>query len=270
MTDTLFDVLYDRARQELGLPTRTQTHRVTLKMPPLREVCRDLPTQTAILGVCEDGIPLLLDMHDPSPGSLLAIGESLAEVRGVLAQVAASVCLTSSCHQVQVTVISNDVPAWQKALAGAVAPTHMRGIHSPFSLEAREKVLELARLGNSRLLGRLRQPPILLVLDDLSWVRDADHEVQVYLRWLLQNGPEHMIWLLASLQEWAALEMHSWLPHFGTRVFGGVQHALAKQLDAPSSMIYGTARTNGVFEVKAQEGWTRFMLADLPAYEGER
>ena len=265
MTDTWIDTLYAQARREAGLPARSQRDGIVMRAPTLDAACRDLPTQTAILGVCEDGLPLLLDLHDPAPGSLLVVSGSLPEARGVLQQAAASACLTSSRHQVQVAVISQQPYEWERCLAGVSVPEQLLGVHAPHSLEARERILALARLGNSRLLGRLQQPPILLLLDDLAWVAAADHELQVHLRWLLENGPEMMIWSIASLQEWAALEMRAWLPRFGTRVFGAVQQALAKALGAPPAMAYGAARGNGIFELKTRDGWTRFALADHPA-----
>ena len=48
-------------------------------MPPLDEVMAEfgpMPPEALFLGVASDGLPLLLNLHDPIPGPILIAGDS--------------------------------------------------------------------------------------------------------------------------------------------------------------------------------------------------
>jgi hypothetical protein len=60
----------------------------------------DLPLQSAILGQCEDGLPMLLDMSDPTPGAVIAIGDEREEQLELLRTAVSSLAMRSSPRRV--------------------------------------------------------------------------------------------------------------------------------------------------------------------------
>ena len=206
-----------------------------------------LPENSLILGVCDDGLPLVLEFSDPSPGALLFFGDDVGGLRNHLQAVLASISLLSDPKQVQVDVISPqpETFATQKLLP------HVQKIHLPDQGEMFDllaclfELIEQRQRKDNSLAGKLlsglmpshKGPVRILMIDQVDrLVEQLAPESLAYLRWLLRRGPAANVWVFASLNTQNTQNLDGkTLKSFGLRVAGRVRnsHQTTRLTDIP-------------------------------------
>jgi hypothetical protein len=222
-----------------------------------------IPAQTAVLGVCEDSMPVLFDLNDPQPGSLLVIAEQEAGKTNLLQTLLKLLVQYNSPEQVRFMLITNQMAKW-----GIMAGQYKRSGHCLSAWQAEqaglaEAVFELADKIEKRAAGSESGPAVLLVIDDLSFVRQADLDLQLTLEWILKNGPQVGVWPLVSVRPDQAAAMGRWVSKFRTRIIG--------KMGAASSDRFGLYRGSGAerffagrqFAIWVQQKWLKFWLTAL-------
>lgn len=211
-----------------------------------------LPKNSLILGVCGDGLPLVLELSDPSPGALLFLGDEVEGMQKHLHSVLSSVCLMSDPKQVQVDIISPT----PKAFAGPNPYPHIRKIHLPDQDEMYEllgslfELIEQRQRKENSLAGKFlkefmppnKGPVRILVIDQVDMlVEHLAPESLAYLRWLLRRGPAANVWVLASLNTRNAQALDGkTLKAFGLRITGKIQNAseAGRLTDVPAEKLF--------------------------------
>ncbi len=155
---------------------------------------RPLPDKACILGVGEDGKPLVLSLEEPSPGGILVIGDSARDNRKHLQAILHSISLMNQKEQVHIDVISPETANYKarKGFIEKVIGTEEDNVYDMLGdfLEALEK----------RGLRESPHPIRILVLDEIDiLVSRLAPESLSYLRWILRRGPQVGIWPIASL-----------------------------------------------------------------------
>jgi len=118
-----------------------------------------LPMGTAILGIADDGAPLLLRLPAVDVGHVVIVGaDGVSLARTIIASLAAT-------HR------PRDLVLVMRGAFGELA--HMRNVHVQ-PIETRE----LIRVIDGRIAGRVSRPLIVVVFDDVS---DADRDVLIAL-----------------------------------------------------------------------------------------
>lgn len=219
-----------------------------------------MPVQTAVFGYCEDGLPLLLDLKNSSPGAILAIAESEDSLRMLLKQVAVSAMENSPANLMEFIVVTDHQDEWNKFMLEKPEQKHCLGICSPFEPSGREAIIWAAQLGNERVLGRQLDPPLLLLLDDIGFIDEMDFDVQVYLRWLLNRGPDHYIWLIATLVQTGQSSVLPWIRRFQTRIWGKMDDAFALKVENDDGLNPARLDLVGHFSVRVQDKWCSFRV----------
>lgn len=224
----------------------------------------DLPAQTAVLGVCDDGYPVLLDLFDPAPGAVIAIGDEREELLDLLRVAVSSIASRSTPRSVQMLIVTCDPPAWQEWIQAQGYERYCMGIIAAENADAqREWILQLGDWTEQRREGQRSGPPVLLVMDTLSFLPRLDYDVRLNFDWLVKEGPAAQIWPLAAISSDLALALGArrMLRAFRTRVFGFtadpafyVQQANIPQTDAQN---FGRP---GEFAVQLGGEWMRFHL----------
>lgn len=223
----------------------------------------ELPAQTALLGICEDDLPVLLDLFDPAPGALIAIGDEREKHLELLRSAVASMVKRNSPRSVQFIVLTRDAQAWQQWVVKHGFERHCLGIEDADGELVREWVLRLADWTEQRRLGQRSGPPVLLVMDTLSFLPRMSYDVRLNFEWMVREGPQAHIWPLGTVSTELARVLHGrrMLQAFQTRILGCAENpAVYTDLAGLPQVSVDDFREPGQFAVQVGENWLRFRL----------
>ena len=217
------------------------------------------PDQTAILGICEDGLPILVDWTDPRPGSFLASGMNLDGVTQLL-QLAAITTLSHTPHsQLEILILSAQPEKWMLFQRFPGEP-NLRIIPA-YEREAGQAVLNCSRILDQRMTGRRQTELMLILIDDLVYFSRSDFDVQISLQWIARQGPQFQMWTLAGIHASQAQECDRFLPSFQTRILGQItdpfQAGWVANRPAPDTSQYHPSQQ---FCVRIRDQWVDFWL----------
>ncbi len=224
----------------------------------------DLPAETAVLGLGEDGLPLLFDLRDPRPGPVLVLGDKFSGKTRLLQTIVQSLILRNRASQVQFAVLSGKPEQWQ-----ALQQTrrdYFRCLHSNYERAAAATILELCDLVEGRQHGQEIDRSILFILDGMDTVPYMDFGIRMNFEWLLKEGPAVRVWPLATLDSESAMQQLRWVNRFRTRLIGAIAKAghgrdlaLSYELK-PADLIPGSQ-----FAVRLNRNWLVFSLPETSA-----
>ena len=225
--------------------------------PTLASVLADigpLPREALFLGVASDGLPVLLNLHDPSPGPILIIGDAGAGKTNFLQTIACSLPKTHNPNSVQFGVITNHLEEWNDI----EETPHRVGVFPAHHTSAQEFILSLTSWAHSN--KNVRQS-MLLLIDDLESVASMDFDALQNLRWLLSRGSARRVWLIITLNPARYGHVISWIPAFRTRIFGRIENKrLAAALGADQSSALDSLEARIQFSLRENGNWLRFWL----------
>jgi hypothetical protein len=179
-----------------------------------------VPQSSIFLGICEDGLPLLMDLRDPAPGSLLIVGDRQEENRQLLRTVVASALMLNSPAQVGVDLIVLEPEAYEDIAGtpGSVEVIDVGDGDLPHLLwhRARRASQDSAQAGR----GQIR----LIILEDLEpTLTRLDPESLEALHWLVTCGAARSTWVIAGFAVRHFRQVDDRLFHaFQTRLVGAL------------------------------------------------
>jgi hypothetical protein len=213
-----------------------------------------LPREALFLGVAADGLPVLLNLHDPIPGPLLVAGDAGAGKTAFLQMLAHGLQQTHRSEDVQFAVITDHPGEWEN-----VEPTgHCVGIFPVAEAGAGECIHSLVKWAHTQ---PGPHPPVLLLVDDLEAIANLDSETLHNLRWLLLRGPARRVWPILTLNAERYGQVLAWLPMFRTRIFGriGNQH-IAGALGGDQASALNQLEAGVQFSLRENGQWLKFWL----------
>jgi hypothetical protein len=184
--------------------------------PPASAPAASLPGGSLLLGMAEDGLPVMLDLYDPTPGPLLVAGDGGSGKTAFMQSLARASNLQDP-GDISFAVLTPFPEEWT---ALEFLP-HCLGVWPAFHPSASGFMSQLVSWAET--LPRTRQA-VLLLFDGLDLMAGGDFESQHDLRWLLMYGPEHQIWPVISVNPARMTHLHTWLDYFSTRVIGQVKN----------------------------------------------
>ncbi len=216
------------------------------------------------LGVCEDGLPFLLDLTNPAPGALLVAGDQGCGKTRLLRSVLASAVYLNNPDDVAYYLVVND-PEEYFDLAQS---DHCQQLSTVNEDGLSELVMELVEMVEQRRRGKFLDSAILLAIDDLaSCLEFIDEETYSRLYWLIRHGPRSRIWTLATLsaQKAAGIDPR-FLSAFRTRLVGHVANRRqASTLSGDDRLDTRRLESGYEFSVPYGEEWVRFCICDPEA-----
>ncbi|GAP08715.1 hypothetical protein ATHL_03652 [Anaerolinea thermolimosa] len=217
-----------------------------------------LPRETALLGVCEDGLPVLLDLNDPAPGSLLVCADNYDLRMGVLRTLLQSAMVLNSPRHVQFLVLSARPQEWQDWLPES-ENRHCLGVEDILEESGARWLLKLATWADQRRsLGR-DGPSVLVVIDDLSAAARLEYEARVNFDWLVREGPAVKIWPVASAVAESLPGLGRWARLFQSAILGtaldGEVYRKCFQLGEEELALFTDAER---MAVRIQDQWLKF------------
>jgi hypothetical protein len=236
---------------------------VTPVLPSLTEVLADfasLPREALFLGIADDALPILLNLHDPVPGPLLVSADEGAGKTAFLKLVAKALIELHDPSDVQFGVLTAYPEEWK----GFDQTAHCAGIFPIYHKSALDFILALGAWAHT---NRSSQSVVLL-LDDLTRMEDASPEAKDTLRWLLLRGPARHVWPIVSLNPAQSENVLPWLELFRTRVFGTIKDAgLAKAVTRSAGGELESLVAGSQFAMLEGSRWLRFWIPRVD--EGE-
>jgi hypothetical protein len=233
-----------------------------LSIPEVLAQTGPLPSQSVLLGICEDGLPFLFDLTNPAPGSLLIIGDSGSGKTRLVKSILASAMQLSKPNQLSFSIITPDASLYQDEM---LAMEYCRHFLSPEETSAAKLIENLAQQTEKRRRSNTPGPMVLLVIEDLAaCLQSLDDEQFRRFYWLIKHGPRSRIWVLATLDP-ASLEWmdERILDAFRTRLMGSVSDPeLAAFLAVDERFSSGGLGSGGAFCVPFGDEWIRFWVCD--------
>ena len=219
-----------QAYQEIQAELRHEDH----PHPVLPEPAA-VPGGSLLLGLAEDGLPVLLDLYDPAPGPLLVAGDGGSGKTAFLQSLARAAGLQDP-GDIQFGVLTPFPEEWNSL----ESLPHCLGVWPAYHPSAQAFLSRLVSWAET--LPGTRQA-VLLLFDGFDLVSGNAAQVQHDLRWLLLNGPERHIWPVVTVNPARLARLQAWLDYFHTRVLGQVKHLHNARLlvDDPQAMPGGPA-----------------------------
>lgn len=156
------------------------------------------PPFSVILGQCMDGLPLMIDLSNPKPGSMLLFNMHDRAVSGLVSTICTSAGEINSPEDVVVCMITVDPDDH----LGLLSYPHCQAILAPYERSVGAMVYELAAIAEQRRYGRENGPAVLLVIDDLFtfFSHNTDYGLFVNFKWLVNYGPRSMVWPVITIR----------------------------------------------------------------------
>jgi hypothetical protein len=177
----------------------------------------NLPGGSLLLGMAEDGLPVLLDLYAPAPGPLLVAGDGGSGKTALLQSLARAAGLQDP-GDIQFGVITLFPEEW----SALESLPHCLGVWPAYHPSAE---LFLGQLVNwAEALPGTRQA-ILLFFDGFDLLSGSEFQSLQDLRWLLLYGPQHQVWPAVTVNPARLTRLQPWLDYFHTRLIGHVKNA---------------------------------------------
>lgn len=201
-------------------------------LPSLEEVLAsqaDLPALSLLLGLGEDGLPLVLDLEDPDASAFLIASDDGFDNTALLHSIVTAALKGNHPNDLLVHLIS---PHADDLLNFHHQP-HFRLSYTPFHPGTPIVIEELVNLVVSRQGDTVPGSCQILGIDglDLLW-QALPPQARLNMDWLIRNGPAAGLWVIATVEStYLADSLTSAISLFPSRILGQVsQPNLARYL----------------------------------------
>jgi hypothetical protein len=216
-----------------------------------------LPREALFLGIASDGLPVLLNLHDPVPGPLFVLGEAGAGKTGFLRSIVRSLSQTHKADDLQYGILTNHPEEWNDI----EATKHRVGVFSIMHQSAQDFMLSLASWAHGNKTSR---QSVLMLVDDLEAVAKLDFDALQNFRWLLARGPSRRVWPIITMNADRYGQVLSWIPIFRTRIFGRIRNERAAEvLSGDRASALGQLEALTQFALRENEKWVKFWLPNF-------
>jgi hypothetical protein len=226
----------------------------------LVESVQPVPPYSTVFGTCEDGLPFLMDLKDPSPGAILISGDKQTGKSRLLRSMLTASSLINPSSKVNYCLITSK----DREFYNLTNKPHCLAAASPYDRSASELLMEMSAITEQRRNGRHRGPVVILAIDDLAKIahKRMDYDVFVHFKWLLEEGPKSHIWPIVTIDVQHIKKVDKrLLSAFGSLFFSNVQSPrLLEEITAsyppPANNLYPGYQ----FEFLYAGGWIKFTL----------
>lgn len=250
---------FQTVAERAGLPTGAGNPALDALMGRLA----GLPARAALLGSCPDGLPVLLDLADPSPGALLVAADERAQRQALLRTLLYSAAALNSPRSVQLLVLSSQPLEWQPWLGDPRFARHSLGVEELGGPGGERWIARLSTWADRRRNAGADGPAVLLVVDDLPAVALMGYEARVNFDWLVKEGPAAKIWPVAAAASEALPGLSRWVSLFKSRILGPTSDpSVYRQAAGPAIDDLPAVELPGQFAVRIHDAWLTFCLPE--------
>ena len=252
----MMEVLAELKPEIDAMPRRTQP---APALPPISEVLTGfgpMPPEALFMGVAEDNLPVLLNLHDPLPGPILIVGDPRIGKTNLLHVIASAAGKMHQPQELQFGTLTRHPEEW----SGLENIPNNVGVFPFYHKSSEDFILSLASWAHGNKTSR---QSVLLFLDDLEAVNDLDFDARQNLRWLLLRGPARRVWPIVTVGSDRMENVSQWVEAFHTRVLGKISNPhLAHQLDALNAGL-DALDSGSQFVLREGDHWLRFWIPGM-------
>ena len=213
-----------------------------------------LPQEALFLGVASDGLPVLLNLHDPVPGALMVVGEAGAGKSNFLKSISLALTHSHRPGDLQYGVVTSFPEEWDQI----EKTKHRVGVFSSSHTDSQDFMLSLSSWAHQ---NKNPKQSILLLIDDLEGIAKLDFDALQNFRWLLARGPSRRVWPIITMNAERYGQVLSWIQIFRTRIFGRIRNQrVAEALSSDRSSGLERLEAPIQFSLRENEKWIKFWL----------
>lgn len=248
-------------RQKKNIKTHSKlAHQENVTVGSLLRSCKPTPANSVLLGKCQDGLPLLLELGDPQMGAVLISGDGGCGKTHHLQVIVQSAVRMAQAGNMQIAVLTANLGEWAGVLEDEEIKRYMRGIYAWYDPRVAGLIANLTDLAEARRQGERQGSAIIFVMDDLNFAEGLGCEAQFNFRWLISYGSQSNIWLVAGIHASYASSFQYWLEPFRTRVVGRTKNQEDAALMASGYNPGSEVLEPGTFSVQTGESRLTYQL----------
>jgi hypothetical protein len=181
-----------------------------------------LPAYSIFLGLCDDNVPLVLDLTDTYTGSFLIAGDDDASNFKILSTLLTAAYCFNSAKEVNIDLISSQLDDFLRLLK----TPHLNLCLKPQQIETSIAIEELVNLCYQRRKGETLIPFHLVSIDGLDeLIKNVDSQIRKLIAWLIENGPEVGVYVIATIESNRIIPSHFPLVEcFPSRILNAVSN----------------------------------------------
>ncbi len=189
----------------------------------------NIPEATAILGK-SGNMPVLFDLEDPRPGSVLMVNAHLPSIRKLMTVIMKSLVIYSHPSSMQFIMISHYPEKWMETIQD-FDPQYLycAGVNGEYEDAAEDWIHYLSKKANDRISGRNSGPAAILFIDDYELINQMDVQARLNFEWLVEHGASSRIWVISGLDLRKNPDLQKPFEQFKTRIFGHIDRSSASK-----------------------------------------
>lgn len=192
--------------------------------PTLEDVLqqqRILPAYSLVLGMCEDQLPLILDLTEPSSGSFLIAADSGFSNTSLLHSILTSALMLNTDSEVNTHLISPQADS----LTHIHNQPNFKISYQPDRKECEIVLEEMTSLIESRQHHSNPEPIHVLFIDslDILW-GNLSALGKTSLMWIATYGPQHGLYVFSTLEsDYFSPKLFQLIDCFPSRILGNIK-----------------------------------------------
>lgn len=216
---------------------------------------------SVILGKCDDGLPLTMELSNPAPGSILITGDQESGKTQLLNTIMQSAILLNYPDRLKIHLITGESNPFNGLLQDSSSPE----IHTPGSEETYQLIKSLVELIDERRLTPNNSSAMILAIDDLQQMTSSlNKERLATLFKLVRHGPRNGIWTIATIHTNQFPDVHHrMIEAFKTLLTGKIASVrMASSITGDNHSPALDLVSGSQFCIPVKDNWLKFWICE--------